>query len=94
MKLLSNIIFFFFKFQFFSLTYCLADAGVSSLGYSSHKDHTGQENMKAQVHKHVPAFETDSYQTVERKGKKMNIQVSTLEARHYNIQLQVNISNS
>ena len=50
---------------------CLADTGISSLTYSSHKDHTGQKNMKAQIHKHVPAFETDSNQTVKRKGKKL-----------------------
>lgn len=68
MKLLSiiNIV---FPFQIFPWTYRLADTGISGLGYSSHKDHTGQENMKAQIHKHVPALETDSNQTVKRKRK-------------------------
>ena len=66
MKLLSNTSIF-FPFQFFILTYRLADTGISGLGHSSHKDHTGQENMKAQVHKHMPALETDPNQTVERK---------------------------
>lgn len=68
MKLLANINIF-FPLQFFTRTYRLADTGISGLGYSSHKHYTGQENMKAQVHKHVPALETDSNQTVKRKRK-------------------------
>lgn len=63
----------------------MADAGISGLGDPSHKDHTGQENMKAQVHKHVPALETDSNQTV--KGENINIQASTFEAGHDNTRL-------
>lgn len=45
----------------------MANTGISGLGDASHKDHTGQENMQTQVHKHVPALETDSDQTVKRK---------------------------
>lgn len=68
MKSLSNSSTF-FPFQFFAQTYRLANAGISGLGYASHKDPAGQENMEAQVHKHVPALETDSDQTVKRKRK-------------------------
>lgn len=50
------------------MTYCLADAGISGLSYSSHKDYTGQEDMKAQVHEHVPALEADPDQTVKEGG--------------------------
>ena len=78
MKLLFNTSIF-FLFYFFTLTYSLADAGISSLTYSSHKDHTGQKNMKAQIHKHVPAFETDSNQTVKRKGKKLILRLIYLK---------------
>jgi hypothetical protein len=46
----------------------LADAGISGLGYSSHEDHTGQKDVKAQVHKHVPALEADPDQAGLKGG--------------------------
>lgn len=59
------------------MTYCLTDAGISGLGYSSHEDHAGQENMKTQVHKHVPALETDPNQAV---GKERNVNSGVCDA--------------
>lgn len=47
-------------------TYCLANAGIPGLSYASNKHHTCQENMKAQVNQHMPAFNTDPDHTVKR----------------------------